>query len=514
MRMRHERGIRATLAAAAVAAVGAACAATASGSVFADDTSVHFAAGTPGAGTAVVEVGSVRLKPATEGFDGTSLPVGLTSTPWGSGGTASVGAGVLAVDGARVQGATTYGPGEAIEFSARFSGAAAQYVGFGDTLEDGPWAIIGTGGGGGLGASTRAAPGATPTFDPISVLDPVGENTYRIEWSATGVTYYVNVDGVPKLIASRPVAIASQMRPIVSDYTADGKPVTVDSLARMIFPTSGIYESNVKDTGDPRAVWDTLNSMVSTPAGTALVLQTRSGNTATPDASWSGYQPLGAGNAIESPGARYIQYRALLSTANDHVTPLLERVDLVYDVDRGRPNVEPVRVRVRGATAKVTFMSRALDVARFECRLDQRAFATCTSPKTFSHLAVGTHRVSVRAIDRVGNVGPAVTSRFDIPRVLRVSRRGTVAMSVRCPAKLKRCKVTQRLRTGGRTVASRTVTVTGARARPVTLQLSKSARALLRKRGSLAVTGVATATDAGGRRRTTTTPLLLRPAAG
>jgi hypothetical protein len=120
----------------------------------------------------------------------------------------------------------------------------------------------------------------------------------------------------------------------------------------------------------------------------------------------------------------------------------------------------------------------------------------------------------VRAIDRVGNVGPAVTSRFDIARVLRVSRRGTVAMSVRCPAKLKRCKVTQRLRTGGRTVASRTVTVTGARARPVTLQLSKSARALLRKRGSLAVTGVATTTDAGGRRRTTTTPLLLRPAAG
>jgi hypothetical protein len=511
--MRLRPAIAATTAVLAAGAIGALCTATASASVFADDTAAHFAAGTPGAATDVVAVGSVRLKPATEGFDGTSLPVGLTATAWGPSGTASVGGGVLAVDGARVHGATIYGPGEAIEFSATFSGAPAQYVGFGVTLEDGPWAIIGTAGGGGLFASTRAAPGATPTLDPISVLDPAGENTYRIEWSATGVSYYVNVDGAPKLIASRPVAIASQMRPIVSDYTADGRAVTVDSLARMIFPTSGIYESNVKDAGDRRTVWGTLNSVVATPAATALVLQTRSGNTATPDGSWSGYQPLGAGGAIESPGARYIQYRALLSTANERVTPTLERVDLVYDIDRSGPNVEPVRVRVRGATAKVTFRSRALDVARFECRIDGRAFATCTSPKTFGQLAAARHRVSVRAIDHVGNVGPAVTTRFDVARSLRVSRRGTVAMRVSCPTKLKRCKITQRLRNSGRTLASRTVSVKGGRARTVTLKLSNAARALLRKRGSLAVTSVATTTDAAGRRRTKTTPVMLRPAA-
>jgi hypothetical protein len=513
--MRPRTSIAATTAAIAAGAIGALWAATASASVFADDTALHFAAGTTGAATAVVEVGSLRLKPATEAFDGTSLPVGLTATPWAPpSGTASVGAGVLAVDGARVQGMTTYAPGEALEFSAKFSGAAAQYVGFGVTLEDGPWAIIGTGGGGGLGASTSAAPGATPTFDPISVLDPAGENTYRIEWSATGVKYYVNVDGVPKLVASRPVAIASQMRPIVSDYTADGRAVTVDSLARMIFATSGTYESNVKDAGDPRAVWGTLDSMVDTPAGTALALQTRSGNTAIPGAGWSGYEPLGAGGAIKSPSARYIQYRALLSTADGRVTPSLERADLVYDIDRSGPNVEPVVVRVRGATAKVTFRTRALDVARFECRLDRRDFATCTSPKTFGQVVAGKHRVSVRAIDRVGNVGPAVTSRFQVARSLRVSSRGTVTMSVSCPAKLKRCKVTQRLRNGRKTVASRTLRVKGGRARTVTLRLSKAARTLVRRRGSLAVTSVATTTDAAGRRRTTTTAITLRRATG
>ena len=507
--------IAATTAGIAVAALGAVWTPAASASVFADDTAVHFAAGTPGDATAVVAVGSVRLRPATEDFGGTTLPVGLVATPWSPpSGTASVGAGVLAVDGARVQEATTYAPGEALEFSATFSGAPAEHVGFGVTLEDGPWAIISTGAGGALGASTRAAPGATTTFDPISVLDPAGENSFRIEWSATEVRYYVYVDGAEQLVASRPVAITSQMRPIVSDYTADGRAVRVDSLAMMLFPASGIYESNIKDAGDPRTVWGPLNAMVDMPAGTAVVLQTRSGNTATPDAGWSGYQPLGPGGAINSPSARYIQYRALLSTADERVTPSLERVDLLYDIDRSGPNIDPGAVRVRGSTAKVTFTTRALDVARFECSLDGRAFATCTSPKVFTHLAGGLHGVSVRGIDRLGNVGPAVTSRFSVARSLRVSKRGTVVLRVSCPAKFHRCEVTQRLRNGRKTVAFRTVSVKGGHARTVTLQLSKAARALVRRRGSLAVTSVATITGAAGRRRTTTAAIILRRATG
>jgi hypothetical protein len=503
------------LTAVAVTALSAAWAATASGSVFADDTSVHFAAGTPGSATAVIEPGAVRLRPATEDFDGTGLPSDLTVVQWSPPyGTAGAGGGTLAVDGARVQGTTTYAPGQALEFSASFAGAAAEHVGFGVTLEDGPWALISSGGGGGLGASTSAAPGATPTFDPISVPDPAGENTYRIEWSATDVRYYVYVGGVARLVASRPVAISSQMRPIVSDYTADGRPVTVDQLAMMLFPASGTYESNVKDAGDPRAVWGPLNAMVDTPTGTALELQTRSGNTATPDAGWSGYQSLGPGGAINSPSARYIQYRALLSTADEHVTPSLERVDLIYDVDRSGPIIEPGGVRVRGTTAKVSFTTKALDVVRFECALDGRKFAACTSPKAFGHLAAGKHRVSLRAIDRVGNVGPAVTIRFSVARSLQVSARGTVVMRVSCPVKFQRCRVTQRLRNGRKTVAARTVSVKGGRARTVTLQLSKAARALVRRRGSLGVTGVVTTTGAGGRKRTTTTAITLRRATG
>lgn len=503
------------MAAAAVAAVGAACAGTASGSVFADDTSVHFAAGSPGGTTAVIEPGSVRLRPATEDFDGAGLPSNLTAVQWSPPyGTANAGGGALTVDGARVESTGTYPVGQVLEFGATFSGAPAQHIGFGVTLSDGPWAIISTGSGGGVGASTRAAPGATATFDPISVPVPNGENTFRIEWSPSEVRYYVYVGGLPQLAVTRPVSITTPMRPIMSDYSADGNPLAVDVLSMLLFPSNGVYESRVDDAGDERTVWGTLNSMVDTPAGTTVVLETRSGNTPTPDAGWSGYRSLGAGGAINSPSARYIQYRAVLSTADERVTPSLERVDLFYDIDRSGPNIDPGAVRVRGATAKVTFTTRALDIARFECALDRRAFATCASPKVFGHLAAGTHRVSVRGIDRLGNVGPVVTIPFTVARSLRVSKRGTVVMTVTCPAKFKRCTVTQRLRNGRKTVAGRTVSVKAGRARTVTLQLSKAARALVRRRGSLEVTSVATTTGAAGRRRTTITAITLRRATG
>jgi hypothetical protein len=42
--------------------------------------------------------------------------------------------------------------------------------------------------------------------------------------------------------------------------------------------------------------------------------------------------------------------------------------------------------------------------ARFECRLDKRGYATCTSPRSYSGLAIGWHQFSVRAKDAAGNI--------------------------------------------------------------------------------------------------------------
>ena len=270
----------------------------------------------------------------------------------------------------------------------------------------------------------------------------------------------------------------------------------------------------------------TLAAAVEQPAGTAIGLETRTGNTPTPDASWSDYQAVGAGGAIQSPSARYIQYRALLSTSDRHVTPSLLRTDLIYDIDRNGPVVvlEPVRVR-RPHTATVRFASKALDTVGYHCSLDGAVFASCNSPRRLTGLRSGTHRISVRAIDRLGNVGPAVTNRFKVggkdrtkPRAMlsarstRMSSRGTIAFRVRCPSSEERCKVALRLKHGAALAGRATVKVKGGRAATATVHLARAARADGAAHPTMRVTLVVAATDAAGNKRTTTRRITLRGA--
>ena len=61
----------------------------------------------------------------------------------------------------------------------------------------------------------------------------------------------------------------------------------------------------------------------------------------------------------------------------------------------------------------------------FECKVDSGAYAACSSPKTTSHLADGSHTFSVRATDPAGNPDPTPASRTFTVRTAAVSVSGS-----------------------------------------------------------------------------------------
>jgi uncharacterized delta-60 repeat protein len=63
------------------------------------------------------------------------------------------------------------------------------------------------------------------------------------------------------------------------------------------------------------------------------------------------------------------------------------------------------KVRTRHHRASARFRFKASEPARFRCKLDGREFRKCSSPYRTPRLAVGRHRIKVRATDEAGNVG-------------------------------------------------------------------------------------------------------------
>jgi len=94
--------------------------------------------------------------------------------------------------------------------------------------------------------------------------------------------------------------------------------------------SSGLLESRVLDAGGA-SVWGDLWWNATTPAGTNVLVQTRSGNANVVDVSWSPWSvPYPAiGSPITSPAARYLEYRLTLFTPTA-ATPLVHDVSVTW----------------------------------------------------------------------------------------------------------------------------------------------------------------------------------------
>ena len=98
------------------------------------------------------------------------------------------------------------------------------------------------------------------------------------------------------------------------------------------YAASGSVISSVFDAEEEVSSWGNISwNPTSQPSGTSLTLQTKTGNTPTPDGTWSDWSTpytTPTGQAITSPVGRYIQYKAALSASDNSKTPTLTNVTM------------------------------------------------------------------------------------------------------------------------------------------------------------------------------------------
>ncbi|HUE87192.1 MAG TPA: hypothetical protein VMO26_14040 [Vicinamibacterales bacterium] len=143
--------------------------------------------------------------------------------------------------------------------------------------------------------------------------------------------------------------------------------------------TRGTYESDVKDARVV-ASWGTIAWRAATPPGTRVELQTRSGNTRTPDeawSDWSGSYTDANGTAITSPNARYLQWRAVLTGKGE--SPVLTSVTAAYLQRNIRPEVSSITVHPPGVVFQKPFSSGETEIAGFSEDTMERRLASATS---------------------------------------------------------------------------------------------------------------------------------------
>ena len=157
----------------------------------------------------------------------------------------------------------------------------------------------------------------------------------------------------------------------------------------------GSYVSPVRDA-QTVADWGTLSWRASVPAEGRVDVFTRSGNTATPDdtwSAWSGPYAVSQGEEIKSPNARYLQWKAVLT--GKQASPVLTSVSAAYVQRNLRPKLTSLTVHPAGAVFQKPYPTGDPDIAGFDDQApDRRMLGASGAP------GAGTPSLGRRAYQR------------------------------------------------------------------------------------------------------------------
>jgi hypothetical protein len=219
----------------------------------------------------------------------------------------------------------------------------------------------------------------SPEDTPYDVLvERAG--TLLVATGSKGKLYRLSGDPVLATLVAR--ADAQQITALADDGSglvlAASNPGRLLRLATTPAAT-GTYLSDVRDTTTV-ATWGTIRWQATLPAGTGIALHTRSGNTRTPDATWSDWSrayTTAAGTRIESPKARFLQWKAVLTSAKG-VSPVLTSVTAAYLPRNTRPTIDSVTVHPPGVVFQRPFPTGDPELAGVDGAPEPRAIAPGT----------------------------------------------------------------------------------------------------------------------------------------
>ena len=258
----------------------------------------------------------------------------------------------------------------------------------------------------GLYARTLALPLGTgiQSNTAISGVDPREPHIYRIEWSATEVNFYV--DDRLVAVATSSDDIAGPMRAVVSDLGLGGNLVGVHSLAMGPLPSTGSFVSPVQDAGDSRGLSRSFNATRHrVPHRGRLHRHARR-------------RQLLCVRAARDRGRQQSE-RALHPVPHEpepcHAQPRQGPYQLPT-ATAARPSTAISCVHVSGTCVTVICSPSSGDGSRpvrmQPRRQRRRRVRAVHESEHLRSLASGLHTISVRGVDKFGNVGETVARRF------------------------------------------------------------------------------------------------------
>jgi hypothetical protein len=228
----------------------------------------------------------------------------------------------------------------------------------------------------------RGTKGAVYRIQPDGLWDTIWESNddtpYDVAFQAGGGVLIgtggkgkiFRVVGDPPQVTLVGRAPAQQVTKFLS--TPKGDTLYITSNPGKVFRLSpgraekGTYESDVRDAQTVSS-WGAISWKGTAPSGARIELRTRSGNSQTPDETWSKWsEPYGSseGQQIVSPKARYLQWQATL--VGKDASPVLTSVTAAYLQRNLRPSVASITVYPPGNVFQKPYSTGEGEIAGFE----------------------------------------------------------------------------------------------------------------------------------------------------